>query len=86
MRTERSRAQCLCSVPPSSWGDVVVTDQFLHPLHLAFVLGHWFVVHAVLQQMLLAVMDLSAVLQLEGAKGFQGPQQNLEGERSVTTT
>lgn len=27
--------------------------------------------------MLLAVMNLSAVLQLEGAQGFQGPQQNL---------
>lgn len=28
--------------------------------------------------MLLAVMNLSTVLQLEGAEGFQGPQQNLE--------
>lgn len=28
--------------------------------------------------MLFAVMNLSTVLQLEGAQGFQGPQQDLE--------
>lgn len=59
---------------PSSWADVAVGDEFFHPLYLAFVLGHGFVVHSVLQLVLLAMVNLSAVLQLEGAQGFQGPQ------------
>lgn len=61
----------------------MVSNEFLHPLYLAFVLGHGLVVHAVFQQMLLAVMNLSAVLQLEGAEGLQGPQQNLPETTSV---
>jgi len=73
----------LCSVTFSSWADVVVGDEFLHPLYLAFVLGHGFVVHAVLKKMLLAVMNLSAVLQLEGTQGFQRPQQNLKAMEST---
>lgn len=55
----------------------MVRDEFLHPLYLAFVLGHGLVIHAILKEVLLAVMNLSAVLQLEGAQGFQGPQQDL---------
>lgn len=76
------------SPPPlaaSSRADVVVGDQLLHPLYLAFVLGHGLVVHAVLQQVLLAVVDLGAVLQLEGAEGFQGPQQDLDTQRETST-
>lgn len=67
----------LCSDMPSSGADAVVTEEFLHPLYLALVLWHGFVVHAVLQQMFLAMMDLSAVLKLEGAECFQGLEQNL---------
>lgn len=54
-------------VPSSSRADVAVCDEFLHPLYLALVLRHRFVIHAVLKKMFLAVMNLSTVLQLEGA-------------------
>jgi len=73
----RRGVELLRLVAPSSRAAVVVSDELLHPLDLAFVLGHVFVEHAVLQEMLLAVVNLSAVLQLEGAQGFQGPQQDL---------
>lgn len=59
---------------PSSGADLVVGDQLFHPFNLALVRWHGFVIHAVLQQMLLAVMNLSTVVQLEGAEGLQGPQ------------
>lgn len=78
---ELNRARPLCSDMPSSGADAVVTEEFLHPLYLALVLWHGFVVHAVLQQMFLAMMDLSAVLKLEGAECFQGLEQNLHTHR-----
>lgn len=62
----------------SSGADLVVGDQLFHPFYLALVGRHGFVVHAVFQEVLLAVMNLSAVFQLEGAEGLQGPQQDLE--------
>lgn len=68
----------------SSGTDAVVGEQFLHSLDLAFVLGHGLVVHAGFQQMLLAVMDLGSVLQLEGAQGFQRPQQNLRATIKIS--
>lgn len=75
---EVNQACRLCSDMPSSRADFAVSEEFLHPLYLAFVLWHGFVVHAILQEMFLAVMDLSAVLQLEGAECFQRLQQNLQ--------
>lgn len=44
-----SDASFSASVSSSSWANVSVSDKFLHPLYLAFVLGHGFVIHAVLQ-------------------------------------
>ena len=63
----------------SHWSNVLVSHQFLHPLDFAFVLGHGPVVQPVPQQVLLAVVDLGAVLELEGAESVEGPQQHLDG-------
>lgn len=46
---EMNQACPLCSDKPSSRADVVVSEEFLHPLYLAFVLWHGFVIHAILQ-------------------------------------
>ena len=45
--------------------DVLVGDEFLHPLDFALVLGHGLVIQAILQQVFFAVVYLSTMLQLE---------------------
>lgn len=64
--------------------DVLVGDELLHPLDLALVLGQGFVIQAALQQMLFAVVDLSAVLQLERTQSAQRPQENLHTGSEVS--
>lgn len=66
---KKTRSNFLGSLASSSRADIVVSDEFLHSFYLAFVFGHGFVIHAILQEMLLAMMNLSTVLQLEGAQG-----------------
>lgn len=48
--------------------NILVGDEFLHPLDLALVFGQRFVVQAALQQVFFAVVDLSTMLQLEGTQ------------------
>lgn len=55
----------------------MVADEFLHPANLALVLRQNFVVLPIFNKMFFTVVDLSAVLKLEGAKSLKRLEKNL---------